>query len=645
MARRHELHVPDRPRGHQGRHRRAGDRAGARRRGRAQHAVSGVAHLVAATTEHARSSRSSCCSATCPQNNDDDPPRVAPHDSARPDGRELNDVVPRDEHAPYDVRARSSSAFRPRQLPRDPAVLGAQRGDRLRAARRLPGGHRRQPAGVTSPARSTSTRRDKIARFIADLRRLQPADPHLRRHARLPARAWTRSTAAIIRHGAKIIYGYCAATVPKISIVARKAMGGAYVAMSSKQLRSDLHFAWPTAQIAVMGAEAAVRILRRARDPEGRATRPRRSGLRAGVPRGVLQPVPRGRPRPDRRGHRAARDAPAPRPRARGAAHEGAAEPAAQARADPGRSGGAMDDLALRASRSRRSGWASSSRCSGCSGSALAAHREDSTAPRGRTRAGAAAEPAPARCGAGRARPGRRRRLDPDALAAIAVAVRRATRRRAGARRRPRCAPTAPGSQLFASRWVARAGRAQQTRSWHTEAMTMRRYTIAVNGRLPDRRARRLAADTLRGHGSTAGTSRSSSSSAADLPSAAITPEMQAALGQPRRRARRDGRARAHRSRRRGRAAHRRPGVPNAASPPAAARTLAAPMPGASSSSRRRGGRRGEARRRARCTLEAMKMMNAIRAPRDAVVAEVAVAAGRDRRVRRRAHAVRGVTR
>lgn len=67
----------------------------------------------------------------------------------------------------------------------------------------------------------------------------------------------------VIRHGAKVIYAYCEATVPKISIVVRKAIGGAYIALSSKQMRSDLAYAWPTAQIAVMGAEGAVRILRR----------------------------------------------------------------------------------------------------------------------------------------------------------------------------------------------------------------------------------------------------------------------------------------------------------------------------------------------------------------------------------------------
>jgi acetyl-CoA carboxylase carboxyltransferase component len=79
----------------------------------------------------------------------------------------------------------------------------------------------------------------------------------------------------VIRHGAKIIYAYCEATVPKISLVTRKAMGGAYVAMCSKQMRTDLAFAWPTAQIAVMGAEPAVRVLYRddvknAADPAAR---------------------------------------------------------------------------------------------------------------------------------------------------------------------------------------------------------------------------------------------------------------------------------------------------------------------------------------------------------------------------------------
>jgi len=67
----------------------------------------------------------------------------------------------------------------------------------------------------------------------------------------------------IIKHGAKLLYAYCEATVPKMTIVLRKAYGGAYDVMSSKHIRADLNYAWPTAELAVMGAEGAVNILAR----------------------------------------------------------------------------------------------------------------------------------------------------------------------------------------------------------------------------------------------------------------------------------------------------------------------------------------------------------------------------------------------
>src|SRR5690606_7683240 len=67
----------------------------------------------------------------------------------------------------------------------------------------------------------------------------------------------------IIRHGAKVLYAYSEATVPKISVITRKAYGGAYVVMSSKYLGTDVNYAWPSAEIAVMGAEGAVNILYR----------------------------------------------------------------------------------------------------------------------------------------------------------------------------------------------------------------------------------------------------------------------------------------------------------------------------------------------------------------------------------------------
>jgi len=79
--------------------------------------------------------------------------------------------------------------------------------------------------------------------------------------------------AGIIKHGAKLLYAYCEATVPKITVITRKAYGGAYDVMSSKHIRADYNVAWPTGELAVMGAEGAVNILNRkeiasAKDPE-----------------------------------------------------------------------------------------------------------------------------------------------------------------------------------------------------------------------------------------------------------------------------------------------------------------------------------------------------------------------------------------
>jgi acetyl-CoA carboxylase carboxyltransferase component len=82
----------------------------------------------------------------------------------------------------------------------------------------------------------------------------------------------------IIRNGAKLLYAYCEATVPKITIITRKAYGGAYDVMSSKHIRGDISYAWPTAEIAVMGPDGAVNIIFRreiaaAEDPEAERTR------------------------------------------------------------------------------------------------------------------------------------------------------------------------------------------------------------------------------------------------------------------------------------------------------------------------------------------------------------------------------------
>ena len=64
-----------------------------------------------------------------------------------------------------------------------------------------------------------------------------------------------------IRHGAKLLYAYAEATVPKVAVITRKAYGGAYDVMSSKHLRGDVNLSWPTGQIAVMGSKGAVEII------------------------------------------------------------------------------------------------------------------------------------------------------------------------------------------------------------------------------------------------------------------------------------------------------------------------------------------------------------------------------------------------
>jgi propionyl-CoA carboxylase beta chain len=82
----------------------------------------------------------------------------------------------------------------------------------------------------------------------------------------------------IIKHGAKLLYAFCEATVPKVTVITRKAYGGAYDVMSSKHIRGDISYAFPTAEIAVMGPEGAVNIVYRkeidaAEDPAAARTR------------------------------------------------------------------------------------------------------------------------------------------------------------------------------------------------------------------------------------------------------------------------------------------------------------------------------------------------------------------------------------
>ena len=100
----------------------------------------------------------------------------------------------------------------------------------------------------------------------------------------------------IIRHGAKMLFAYSAATVPKITVILRKSYGGAYLAMCGKDLGADRVFAWPTAEIAVMGAEGAAEIVFRKEIHGGRRQGGQAQGTDRAVSRSLLQSLRRGRP-------------------------------------------------------------------------------------------------------------------------------------------------------------------------------------------------------------------------------------------------------------------------------------------------------------------------------------------------------------
>lgn len=221
---------------------------------------SGVAHFLA-DNEQAGLALTKLLLSYLPQNNNEDPPQLAPYDSADRMEDALNEIIPADENEPYDVRDLISMVFDRGSFLEVQAhyaanaVVGFARLDGYSV-----GIIANQPAVMSGALDIDSS--DKISRFIriCDTYNV-PLVTFVDCPGFLPG--VNQEYGGVIRHGAKIIYAYCEATVPKLSIVTRKAIGGSYVALSSKQMRNDVAFAWPTAQIAVMGAEGAVRILNR----------------------------------------------------------------------------------------------------------------------------------------------------------------------------------------------------------------------------------------------------------------------------------------------------------------------------------------------------------------------------------------------
>ena len=232
--------------------------------------VSGVAHLAGDNDEDTLDKIRALLS-YLPQNHLEHPPRyetVAPER----DPQTIGAIVPLDPQMPYDMRdvmagiVDAGSFF---EIAPDVAknlVVGF-----ARIEGRVVGVVANQPkvlAGVLDVESS-----EKGARFVRFCDAFNiPLVSLVDVPGFLPGRE--QEHGGIIRHGAKLLYAYCEATVPKITVVTRKAYGGAYIVMCSKHLRSDVNLAWPMAEIAVLGAQGAVQILHRRElknaDPEFR---------------------------------------------------------------------------------------------------------------------------------------------------------------------------------------------------------------------------------------------------------------------------------------------------------------------------------------------------------------------------------------
>ncbi|MGB9179046.1 MAG: acyl-CoA carboxylase subunit beta [Pyrinomonadaceae bacterium] len=222
--------------------------------------TSGVAHFVAETDEHALRMVRELLS-FIPSNNMDDAPRMPTTDPSDRIEPSLNSIVPEASNQPYDIRdvihaiADEGYFFEAHQHYAQNIVVGF-----ARLGGRSIGIVANQPAflaGVLDIDASV-----KGARFV---RFCDCFNIPLVTFEDVPGflPGVTQEHGGIIRHGAKLLYAFAEATVPKVTVITRKAYGGAYCVMASKHIRTDVNFAWPTAEIAVMGAEGAVGVLYR----------------------------------------------------------------------------------------------------------------------------------------------------------------------------------------------------------------------------------------------------------------------------------------------------------------------------------------------------------------------------------------------
>jgi len=220
--------------------------------------ISGVAHFAAEDEEHTFELIRELLS-FLPDNNLEDPPLVESTDPVDRAEEDLNQVIPADPNQPYDIRqlirrvVDDGNFFEIQEHYAPNIVIGF-----ARLAGKSVGIVANQPdhlAGVLDINAS-----DKGARFVRFCDAFNiPLITFEDVPGFLPGVA--QEHGGIIRHGAKLLYAFAEATVPKITIITRKAYGGAYCVMASKHIRADINYAYPTAEIAVMGPEGAVSIV------------------------------------------------------------------------------------------------------------------------------------------------------------------------------------------------------------------------------------------------------------------------------------------------------------------------------------------------------------------------------------------------
>jgi len=222
--------------------------------------ISGVAHFAADSDEHALRVVRELLS-FIPSNNLEDPPRINASDPVDRSEIKLNEIVPEASNQPYDIREVINHVvddgyfFEIQQLYAQNMCIGF-----ARLGGRAVGIVANQPAflaGVLDISASI-----KGARFV---RFCDCFNIPLVTFEDVPGflPGVSQEHGGIITHGAKLLYAFAEATVPKVTVITRKAYGGAYCVMASKHIRTDINLAWPSAEIAVMGAEGAVGILYR----------------------------------------------------------------------------------------------------------------------------------------------------------------------------------------------------------------------------------------------------------------------------------------------------------------------------------------------------------------------------------------------